>query len=301
MTHDEWLAERKKGIGGSDAAAIVGLSPYKSAFEVYADKLDLIPPKGDNEAMRQGRDLEEYVAKRFCEDTNKRVRRHNEFIRNIKYPFAFANVDRLIVGEKAGLECKTASVLNLRRYKNGEYPSEYYCQCVHYMAVTGYDRWYLAVLVLGRDFKIYTIERDQSEIDALMDAERAFWEENVSRHIPPAPDGSDSADDIINALYPKDDGGEIQLYGLKDSISRIDEIKQLLEKLEEEKQELEQKIKLEMGTAERAYIGERKILWQNRTRSSINIGELKEDYNITNIDEYKKITNYRVFKIEEEK
>ena len=213
MTHEEWLSERKKGIGGSDAAAIVGLSPYKSAFEVYADKLSLVPPKEDNEAMRQGRDLEEYVARRFCEETGKRVRRRNSMIKNPAYPFAFANVDRLIIGENAGLECKTAGSMSVKRYKGGEYPEEYYCQCMHYMAVTGYPVWYLAVLIYSTEFKVFEIKRDEEDIAALMKAEREFWENNVLAKNPPAPSGSDNDNEIINAVYPNANGESVSLIG----------------------------------------------------------------------------------------
>ena len=77
MPREQWLELRRQGIGGSDAAAIVGLDRYRSPFDVYADKLGLKKEQPDNEAMRQGRDLEEYVASRFCEQTGKKVRRRN--------------------------------------------------------------------------------------------------------------------------------------------------------------------------------------------------------------------------------
>lgn len=125
-THKEWLAIRRRGIGGSDAAAIVGLDRYRSPFAVYADKLGLTPEREDNEAMRQGRDLEDYVAQRFTETTGKKVRRCNDTLQHPKYPRLLANIDRLIVGEKALLECKTTSILNKTKFTQGEYPPNYY-------------------------------------------------------------------------------------------------------------------------------------------------------------------------------
>ena len=115
MPYREWLQYRRQGIGGSDAGAICGMSPYASPITVWADKKGKLPEKPDNEAMRQGRDFEEIVARRFCELTGKRVRRHNFLIRHDTYPFMQANVDRLVIGEKAGLECKT--VWNGRFYR----------------------------------------------------------------------------------------------------------------------------------------------------------------------------------------
>ena len=152
MSREEWLWHRRGSLGGSDAAAILGLSQWITPYTVWADKTGRLPEQPDNEAMRQGRDFEDYVAQRFTEVTGKKVRRNNAILKNTDYPFAHANIDRSIVGENAGLECKTTSVMNLRKFKNGEYPDTYYCQCVHYMAVTGADRWYLAVLVFGQDF-----------------------------------------------------------------------------------------------------------------------------------------------------
>lgn len=185
MSRPDWLAQRRKSIGGSDAAGIVGLSQYATPYTVWADKTGRLPEQEDNEAMRQGRDLEEYVANRWTEATGKTVRRSNAILYNSLYPFAHADIDRTVVGENAGLECKTTSTLNLRQFKNVEFPEKYYAQCVHYMAVTGAARWYLAVLVYGRGFFTFTLERDQAEIDALMGAERDFW--NLVEQIPLPP------------------------------------------------------------------------------------------------------------------
>lgn len=86
LTREEWLAERRKGIGGSDAAAIIGMNHYVTPYMLWADKTGQLPEQEDNEAMRQGRDLEQYVADRFIEATGKRVRRHTAIIRNPAYP-----------------------------------------------------------------------------------------------------------------------------------------------------------------------------------------------------------------------
>ena len=108
MDKAEWLCHRKKGIGGSDAGAVCGLNPYRSAMEVYLDKTTDDTEEFDNEAMRQGREFEDYVAKRFVEETGKKVRRANAMFYDEAHPWMFADVDRLVVGERAGVECKTA-------------------------------------------------------------------------------------------------------------------------------------------------------------------------------------------------
>ena len=109
LSHEEWLRYRKLGIGGSDAGAICGLNPYKTAMQIYFDKTSDTIEYTDNEAMRQGRDLENYVAQRFMEATGKKVRKANAIFCHEEYPFLLANVDRMLTGENVGLECKTAS------------------------------------------------------------------------------------------------------------------------------------------------------------------------------------------------
>lgn len=109
MERETWLKIRKTGIGGSDAGAVCGLSPYANAMSVYRDKISEEVSDTDRECMRQGRDLEDYVARRFMEATGLKVRRSHKMYRSTRYPFMLADVDRLVVGTDAGLECKTAS------------------------------------------------------------------------------------------------------------------------------------------------------------------------------------------------
>ena len=141
MSRSDWLAQRRKSIGGSDAAGIIGLSQYATPYTVWADKTGRLPDQEDNEAMRQGRDLEEYVAERWMEATGKTVRRSNAILYNSLYPFAHADIDRTVVGENAGLECKTTSTLNLRQFKGVEFPEKYYAQC----PLSGGNRCYTLV------------------------------------------------------------------------------------------------------------------------------------------------------------
>lgn len=174
MSREKWLQLRKSGIGGSDAGAICGLNPYASPMSVYRDKTSEDLSDLDSETMRQGRDLEDYVARRFMEATGLKVRRSNMMYRSEEYPFMIADVDRLIVGEDAGLECKTASAYNADKWKDGEVPLHYLMQCCHYMAVTGRNAWYIAVVILGQDFKYARIDRDEQLISQLVAIEEAF-------------------------------------------------------------------------------------------------------------------------------
>lgn len=109
LTHKEWLEWRKKGIGGSDAGAICGMNKYRSPIAVYLDKTaDEVLEKPMNEAMRLGHDFEDYVKVRWMEETGKKAVRENYMLQHDDYPWMLADIDRRVVGENAGLECKTA-------------------------------------------------------------------------------------------------------------------------------------------------------------------------------------------------
>ncbi|MGN0163420.1 MAG: YqaJ viral recombinase family protein [Candidatus Ornithomonoglobus sp.] len=299
MSREDWLGERKKGIGGSDAAAILGMNRYRSAFDVYADKLDIAPKTPDNEAMKQGRDLEEYVARRFSEETGKKVRRENAILYNPFYPFARANIDRAVVGEKAGLECKTTSVLNLKRYKNGDFPEEYYVQCMHYLMVTGFERWYLAVLVFGTDFKVFTIERDEGEIKALAEAERSFWENNVQKNNPPSPAGTDATEETIKHLYPNGTDNRVDLSGFDAEIKRLADVRKFKAQYEKEQKALEQKIKLYMGDCSYGTSDLYSITYKEQERPSYDTEKIIADFvpEGTDLSDYITRTKTRVFRM----
>lgn len=120
LSKEDWLRYRKCGITGTDAGAILGLNPYRSAFQVYYDKISDTIENIDNEAMRQGRDLEDYVAQRFSEETGFKVRRANAIYQSEEHPLLLADFDRLIVGQKAGLECKTVSPFSADKWADGK-------------------------------------------------------------------------------------------------------------------------------------------------------------------------------------
>ena len=112
-------------------------------------------------------------------------------------PFMLADVDRMVVGENAGLECKTASPYMADKWKDGRIPLSYQIQCYHYMSVCNAEAWYIAVLIYGRDFKFYRLERDEKMLADLVKIEKDFWENHVLKRVLPSPDGSKLADSVI--------------------------------------------------------------------------------------------------------
>ena len=261
-----WLKLRRQGIGGSDAAAILGLNPYTSPLAVYADKRGLSDDAPDTETLRQGRDFEAYVADRFAEETGQRVRRCNQILQHPDRPWMLANVDRLVVGERAGLECKCVGIGNKVDFEGGAVPPTFYWQCMHYLAVTGLDRWYLAVLPLGRWVAPYTfeIERNETQIDELTAREEAFWRENVLAGVPPLPMGSEADEAVLSLVceqHAQDD-----VVAIPEMDADLDQMAMLQadrRALDAQIEAIEQRVKMRMGGAERASGNRWRVDWKN--------------------------------------
>ncbi|MBM6753051.1 YqaJ viral recombinase family protein [Mediterraneibacter glycyrrhizinilyticus] len=291
-----WLRYRKRGIGGSDAGAVCGLNPYRTAIQVYYDKTSEEIEEIDNEAMRQGRELEEYVARRFCEASGKKVRRANALLYDEKNPFMLADVDRMIVGENAGLECKTASPYMADQWKEGSIPVSYQIQCYHYMAVCGVDAWYIAVLIYGREFKYYRIERDDEVIENLIRIEKEFWNNHVLSRVMPHPDGSKTADLAIAERFQETQGTTILLSGFDERLRRRQELLAVMEHMETEKRQIDQELKLYLGNAETAENEHYRVSWKNVSRSSLDEKRLKEEEPEI-YEKYRRITTSRRFTV----
>lgn len=292
----EWLKYRKRGITGTDAGAIVGLNPYVSAFQIYQDKVTDEMEEIDNESMRQGRDLEAYVAKRFEEQTGKKVKRANAIFYNPEHDWMLADFDRLVVGEKAGLECKTVSAYSADKWKNGKIPLHYQLQVQHYLAVSGYECWYIAALILGRDFIVHKIERDEDMIQDLITIEERFWKQNVLSDNPPDPDGSINYTEMLNKRFTGIADKSMYLYGVQEELERREEIDNLLTHLTQEKNEIDQKIKLRMQDAAYGEAGAYRVSWVPYSQTRIDSIRLKKE-NPEIYQKYTKTVNGRKFTV----
>ena len=288
----EWLKYRKRGLGGSDAGAVCGLNPYRTAMQVWQDKRTDSTEDIDNEAMREGREFEDYVARRFMEATGKKVRKANFMYYDEEHPFMLADVDRMIVGENAGLECKTASPYMAEKWADGRIPLSYQIQCLHYMSVCNADAWYIAVLIYGREFKYYKIERDEEMLEDLIRIEKDFWENHVLKGVLPEPDGSELADSVIAEYFKKSEAKTILLTGFDGKLERRQELAELIESLESEKRQIEQELKLYMGEAEIAENERYRISWKPVSSQRIDEKSLKEERPEI-YEKYRKVSRYR--------
>lgn len=297
---EEWLAFRRNYIGGSDAAAVVGLNPYSSPYALWAEKTGRTPGFSGNLATEVGAYLEEFVAEKFEQVMGKKVRRANQSFLNSEYPWAIANIDREIVGEDAGLEIKTTDSLNLKKFKNGEYPAQYYVQIVHYMAVTGKRRWYLAVLIGNREFKWFAIERDEAEIAALMQEEQAFWD-CVTNDTPPAVDGSQATTEAIKEIYPQSEDCTVDLFGYAADLEQYLQIGRQIKQLKEMQEEAANRVKEYMGESGGGECERYKVSWKSGTRRTFDSKRFAAENPEVDLSGYYRENNVRTFRVTEQK
>lgn len=292
----EWLRYRKRGLGGSDAGAVCGLNPYRTAMQVYQDKTTDEIEETDNEAMRQGREFEDYVARRFMEATGKKVRRANYMYYDEEHPFMLADVDRMIVGENAGLECKTASPYMAEKWADGNIPLSYQIQCLHYMSVCNADAWYIAVLIYGREFKYYKIERDEEMLADLIKIEEDFWNNHVLKGVLPEPDGSELADSVIAEYFRKSEEKTIELTGFDEKLNQRQKLAEQIEAMTMAKRQIEQELKLYLGEAEIAENEQYRVSWKSVSSQRIDEKRLREERPEV-YEKYRKTTQYRRFMV----
>jgi putative phage-type endonuclease len=303
MTEIEWLKSRQQGIGGSDAGAILGINNYKSPLDVYIDKTqEIVKNDEQSEAAYWGTILEPNVARRFSEKTGKKVRRRNAILQSVEHPFMTANLDREIVGEKALLECKTANIFLSSSWESEEIPASYLAQVMHYLAVTGDEKAYIAVLIGGQKFVYKEVARDDELINLIVTKEKDFWENNILKRVPPKLDGSDAAERYLKERFKESSPGTVVNLKseYKGKIKDYIEIKNTIKSLELQAKEIENNIKLEMGEAEIGYAPDYEINWKSITSNRFDSKRFKAEYPEL-FKQYLNTSSYRKFNIKEVK
>lgn len=283
----QWLAERRRGIGGSDWAAILGLSPWCTAMDVHLDKrgeLEDVPPKNP-EALYWGTTLEDIVAREYGKRTGRKVQRINMMLRHPTLPWALANIDRAVVNpEIAGnvrwtgdrlttdriVECKTANGFAAAAWGEpgtDQVPEYYVPQPQWYMGITGARYCDVPVLIGGNDFRIYTMERDDELIAQLFEVGAKFWQ-NVIDGIAPDPQTIEDARRLWASHLP----GKRVIVDVTVA-QACDEILSLQEQakaLEAREAELKLTLMRAIGDAEEAsYMGRKLATWKSNKPSTV--------------------------------
>lgn len=281
MSRVDWLQERTKGIGGSDAGIILGLNKYRTSFELWLEKTGQVDPiEIDNEAIYWGNEMENVVAKEFEKRTGKKIRRTNFMYSHPSHSFIKANIDRLVVGESAVLECKTASAYLAKEWEADEIPATYLVQLQHYLGVTGKEKGYMAVLIGGNRFIWKEVERDEDLISMIFEAEKHFWEYHVQQGHPPTLDGSSAAEQYLKEKYDRAESEkEMVLPGeYKEYLIQYEKIKSDEKLIKSAKTEIENKIKAELKDAETGTSDHFLVSWKNQTQSRVDSNALKEKF-----------------------
>lgn len=297
MKREKQSEKQRAGyIGGSDAAIIMGMNPWKNRVELYKEKVGIhpAPDLSQNQRVQWGIKLEDMVARHWAEVTGKKVRRNNYLLRSEQWPWMAAHLDRQVVGG-GFLEVKTAGRADeWGKDGSSEIPHHYMCQVQHYMAITG-DEWcWVAVLIGGSDFRSYEIQRNQPFIDLMVEAQRDFWL-HVEMKQCPEPLTADECISKWPTSLP-DDAVEADA----EVLEAVHEIKALDEKLKviaQRKKELQAVVMKKMEMAEVLTAGGKKVAsWKGQTTERIDTTRLKEEKPMW-AAAYMKQTSSRVFRI----
>ena len=299
MPYEEWLEYRKRGIGGSDAAVVCGISRYKTPVELWMEKTNQLPPQEAGEAAYWGTQLEGLVRAEFTKRTGIDVARVNQILQSETHPFMLANLDGVCTHPDygpCGFEAKTASA-----YKAGEWedaiPDEYQLQIQHYMAVTGYEGFYIAVLIGGNTFRWRFVKRDEELISMLTELEADFWA-RVEQELPPPLDGSDASAKFLAGRFP--DSVPRSQIALPDAaaslIRQYDTACERLKAITEQKQEAENLLKEMLGDNETGTAGDRIVTWKSIVQERLDSRTLKAEHPLL-FKKYVNKTSYRRFSI----
>lgn len=299
LSRAEWLAVRNEGIGGSDAAAILGVSPWTSRYSLWLDKTTAPAQKQvkpETEAMRFGNLMEPVVAEIFGKNMNVEVIKDTTLYRHPEHEFMLANLDGLISTQNNG---EPDAVLEIKTSRSAwdEVPAYYVSQVQHYMAVTNMPVAYVAALFGGEEFATFEVPRDDEYIERLIEAEAEFWQ-SVQQAIEPAIDGSKSTHDTLRKAYDVDAGKTVELDNtIAEMIEWRANAKLLVEQYEAEVREAEARIMDALRDAEVGTInGKNVVTWKSQSRSSIDTKALKEAHPDI-AEQFMKSSSFRVLRV----
>ena len=268
--------ERREYIGGSDIAAVMGMNRWKTSLTLWLEKIGEIDlnDNSNNEAKELGRELEDFVAKKFSKKTGLKVRKRQEKYTHKKYPFLVAHVDRIIVGTDELLECKTCSSYKKDEWEGEEIPQEYILQVIWYLGITGRKRGHIAVLIGGQCFKTRVVEFDAELFEIMVNMAVEFWDCVQTKTMPAiAPEDNE----VMSKIYPDINEEYIENQDLESQIEKLVSIKAEMSALDVEKKLLEAELKNIINTHAGILTDKYKVSWYKVTRPIVNTEQLKAD------------------------
>jgi len=294
MTREQWLTERRTGIGGSDVAAILGMSRFATPLDVYLDKKGLSESREVSEQMLWGTLLEPIVRDQFCSRTGFALREMPPLIRSETHPFMVASLDGMTDHGEI-VEVKTAGRSDgWGEDGSDEIPPYYHTQVCHYLAVTGARIAYVPVLIGGQDFRIYQVGRDETFIENVIEAERAFWHDHVLAGVPP--EATNAAD--ASRLWRRDNGEAIEVdVGTADIIARLKSLKEDRRTIDEQVEFFEDALKVTFRDAASVTHGGNVLAtYKAQSRRSLDAKSLEKDHPEI-AESYRRESTFRVLRL----
>ena len=275
LSEEEWLKERRNGIGASEIGKVMGVSPWGSPLSVYLEKVEGIE-KEKNIAMEVGLALEPALRKFFI-----RWMKENEGI-DIEIPAAedfigpalYAHADHPLVRcspdgifyhpvfeQEVGVEYKTASEWSKDQWEGDGLPDDYYLQCQQSLAVTGYQYWYIAYLIGNREFNAKRVPRNEAIISMIIEQINTFWAAHVIPKAPPPPGGLEADTAILGKLYQAQEDSTIDLSHMQEAYDKYKALSEQEKDLKKQKDALKQQFMFEMKENTLGLVNGKKVRW----------------------------------------
>ena len=283
MTREEFLVRRKSGIGGSDVAAVMGLSKYRTPYDVWRDKTSDVVIEQQSDILALSSYLEDYTAQKYAELTGYKVRRRNAEIKHPKYSFLKGNIDREICLCSSGagiLECKALSNFNFKRVEMYGLPDEYILQLQYYFLCGNGKYLWGAFAVLNRDNgKLLTFPVTPDHQLGKMIEEKcvAFWNDYVLTETPPP---ENDAKAVSSESIPKIEGSVTDMNDdteLASLLKQRGEMKSLCDETKELLNNVEEKIKDKLGDIEAAECSGFRVYFKGSKRTTLDSAKIKKE------------------------
>ena len=277
----EWLSLRQNYIGGSDAAAVMSCNPWRTPFQVFAEKKGLVKRQPAGEAAYFGNLFESLLIEEFCKRTGYKSVSVPFVFQSAQSPWLIADLDSVVDlgnGKYGVLEIKTTNTFSgSDEWKNGEtgnLPIPYYIQCQEYLYVTGLDIAFIACLIGGQKFIYQEIQRDEETINAIIQMTGAWYQNYFIKNVPPPVEHRDSA--YLGQLYPKAEEKQVELpKEAMDVLTDYERANHDLSIAKEAKEMAEARLKALLQDAEVGVIGGYKISWKNVSTTRLDSKKVK--------------------------
>ena len=288
--------ERKGFIGGSDIAAVMGMHPFVTPLELWAEKTGILESKDltDNEAVEIGIELEEFVAKKFAKKSGKKIRRDSRDFAYEKDPRLKAHIDRWVIGGEL-LECKTASAYLAKKWEGEDIPIEYIMQVQWYLGILKMRKGWIACLIGGQKFVWKEVLFDEALFKVMVERAIHFLDVNVAKNEAPMACAEDS--DVLFSLHPMGEGKLVFKDDKEIEVNQLVDIKkggmEQIKIIEKEVDEAKNKLKQMLGDYEYAETGQYRIIWKNQQSKRVDVEKIKAS---SLYETYSKVTNNRVLR-----